>query len=126
MPREVVPSPIPTPVKPSRSALPVAVSAAAPRSTGQPQVSYTPGSDFGAGLSFLKSNGAYQKINAVSFCSDFTEPAPADPRLIVTKTVTTAADTTCADDVNELEVAAEERGKWRGARAAEGAGLENR
>jgi len=67
---------------------------------------YNPGSDYGAGLGFRKSNGSYQKVNAVSFCSDFTEPAPAEPRLVVTKTVTVAADTTCAEDVNELEVAA--------------------
>ena len=68
--------------------------------------SYTPGSDFGAGLGFLKSNGTYQKVNSVSFCSDFAEPAPDVPRLIVTKTVTTAADDTCSSDTDSLDTGA--------------------
>lgn len=65
---------------------------------------YSPGSDYGAGLAFKKANGNFQKINSVSFCSDFTEPAPDVPRLVVTKTVTMAADTICASGTDSLDI----------------------
>ena len=49
--------------------------------------SYSPGSSYGEGTAFLKSNGSIQKINDIYFCSDFSAP-PADvPRLSLTKTV---------------------------------------
>ena len=69
---------------------------------------YFTGSDYGVGIGFLKSNGSYQKINSISFCTDFDDPVADVPRLVVTKTVTTAADATCSESVNELEIAAGE------------------
>lgn len=41
--------------------------------------SYTPGSEVGEGLGFLKKNSEIQKMNAVSFCSDFKQPASTSP-----------------------------------------------
>jgi len=69
---------------------------------------YTPGSSFGEGLIFRKTNGGNQKINALFFCSDFTQPPPDVPRLIVTKTVTTEDDDTCSESVDSLEIGAGE------------------
>ena len=54
--------------------------------------SYAPGSEFGAGLIFEKSNSDFQKITSISFCSNFVEPAQAEPRLVVTKTVKKIVD----------------------------------
>ena len=67
---------------------------------------YTPGSDFGEGLIFRKANGSNQKVNAMFFCSDFTQPLPDVPRLIVDKTVTTTADDTCSSSTDLLNVSA--------------------
>jgi uncharacterized repeat protein (TIGR01451 family) len=49
--------------------------------------SYSPGSSYGVGTAFLKSNGSIQKINDIYFCSDFQAPPASLPRLSLTKTV---------------------------------------
>ena len=65
--------------------------------------SYSPGSTYGAGTAFLKTNGAIQKINGIYFCSDFLAP-PADvPRLSLTKTVMAEGGTCGSDDVDLLD-----------------------
>jgi uncharacterized repeat protein (TIGR01451 family) len=65
--------------------------------------SYSPGSTFGAGTAFLKSNGSIQKINDIYFCSDFLAP-PADvPRLSLTKTVMAKGGTCGVNDVDLLD-----------------------
>lgn len=66
--------------------------------------SYTPGSDFGAGLGFLKSNGSIQKMNDIYFCSDFIGPPPAVSRLVLTKTITKAGGVCGVDDSATLTV----------------------
>jgi hypothetical protein len=48
---------------------------------------YTPGANYDTGLAFLKSNGSYQKVNDIFFCSDFVAPPPAYARLVLSKTV---------------------------------------
>jgi hypothetical protein len=55
---------------------------------------YAPGSDFGAGLIFEKSNNTNQKVGGIEVCSDFIQPPPEEPRLILRKTVskTVSAD----------------------------------
>jgi hypothetical protein len=71
---------------------------------------YVPGSDFGNGLIFEKSNGSNQKVNGVSVCSDFSEPPPSEPRLILEKTVTRTvtadpvADCATAQDLIDVNV----------------------
>ena len=76
---------------------------------------YVPGSNFGSGLIFEKSNGANQKVNGVSVCSDFSEPPPSEPRLILKKTVTRtvtadpAADCATAQDLIDINVGDEVR-----------------
>ncbi|MCK5383683.1 MAG: hypothetical protein KAJ65_07945 [Gammaproteobacteria bacterium] len=65
---------------------------------------FTPGSDFGEGLAFLKSNDSLQKINGISFCSDFIGPVQAVSRLVLTKTITTESGTCGADDAATLTV----------------------
>lgn len=82
--------------------------------------SYTPGSDFGVGLAFLKRNNWYylkrsrrfKKITRISFCSDFTDPAPAQPRLVVNETVTTENGVCGEDDVEILNVNSGETVKY--------------
>ena len=68
--------------------------------------SYTPGEDNDSGLAFLKSNGSYQKVNDIYFCSDFTAPPPALSKLILSKTVMLEGGTCGQDDVEVLEVGA--------------------
>jgi hypothetical protein len=64
---------------------------------------YTPGSSYGVGTAFLKSNGDIQKIAAVYFCSDFQAP-PADvPRLSLKKTVMAQGGTCGVNDVDLLD-----------------------
>lgn len=65
---------------------------------------YTPGSAFGIGLGFLKSNGGIQKINGISFCSDFIGPVQEISRLVLTKTITTESGTCGVDDATTLAV----------------------
>lgn len=69
---------------------------------------YVPGSNFGSGLIFEKNNGSNQKVNGMSVCSDFVEPPPSEPRLILKKTVTktVSADPVadCADSQDLIEV----------------------
>jgi len=69
---------------------------------------YVPGSDFGSGLIFEKSNGGNQKVNGVSVCSDFVEPLPSEPRLILKKTATKTVSedpvADCATAVDLIEV----------------------
>lgn len=69
-------------------------------------VLYPPGSNFGQGIIFQKSESPvrYQKVNRLYFCSDFFQPAPDVPRLILTKTVTTEDDDTCSSSVDALDV----------------------
>jgi len=65
--------------------------------------SYSPGSNYGAGTAFLKSNNSIQKINDIYFCSDFSAP-PADvPRLSLTKTVMAKGGTCGVNDVDLLD-----------------------
>jgi len=66
--------------------------------------SYTPGVDFDAGLAFLKSNGTYQKVNDIYFCSDFTAPPPALAKIVLSKTVMLSGGTCGVDDVEVLDV----------------------
>jgi hypothetical protein len=65
---------------------------------------YTPGSSFGAGTAFLKSNNQYAKISDIYFCSDFQAPPPAVPRLSVNKTVMAKGGTCGVNDVDLLDV----------------------
>jgi hypothetical protein len=66
--------------------------------------SYSPGSTHGDGTAFLKSNGSYQKLNDIYFCSDFDAP-PADvPRLSLNKTVMAKGGTCGVNDVELLDV----------------------
>jgi hypothetical protein len=67
---------------------------------------YPPGAGSGEGMIFQKSVDPvrYQKVNKLFFCSDFDQPAPDVPRLVVTKTVTTESDTTCSSSVESLDV----------------------
>lgn len=69
---------------------------------------YTPGSAFGEGLIFRKTNGSNQKVGKLYFCSDFAEPPPDVPRLIVTKKVTTEDDDTCSAGTDSLDIGAGE------------------
>ena len=64
---------------------------------------YTPGSSYGAGTAFLKSNGDIQKIAAVYFCSDFQAPLPDVPRLSLIKTVMAQGGTCGVNDVDLLD-----------------------
>jgi len=66
--------------------------------------SYTPGSDYGLGLAFLKSNGSVQKMNDIYFCSDFIGPPAGVSRLVLTKTVTRASGACGVDDSATLTV----------------------
>ena len=66
--------------------------------------SYTPGSNVGAGLGFLKNNGSIQKMNDIYFCSDFIGPPPSISRLVLSKTVTRADGTCGTDDAATLSV----------------------
>jgi hypothetical protein len=74
--------------------------------------SYTPGSDFGAGLAFLKSNGAIQKMNDIYFCSDFIGPPATVSRLVLSKTVTRASGVCGVDDSATLTVDTGEEVKY--------------
>lgn len=69
---------------------------------------YAPGSDFGEGLIFRKTNGSGQKVNKLFFCSDFIQPLTGEPRLIVTKTVTTSTGSCSNPDTStdSLEIGA--------------------
>jgi hypothetical protein len=73
---------------------------------------YTPGSDFGIGVGFLKSNGTIQKINGISFCSDFIGPVQEISRLVLTKTITTESGTCGVDDAVTLTVETGESVKY--------------
>jgi len=73
---------------------------------------YTPGSDFGDGLGFLKTNNTVQKMNGIFFCSDFIGPVPAVSRLVLTKTVTTGSGTCGVDDSTTLAVETGESVKY--------------
>ncbi len=66
--------------------------------------SYTPGQNTDTGLAFLKSNGSYQKVNDIYFCSDFTAPPPALARFVLSKTVMRSGGTCGVDDVEVLDV----------------------
>lgn len=66
--------------------------------------SYTPGASSDSGMAFLKSNGQYQKVNDIYFCSDFTAPPPALARLVLGKTVMRSGGTCGVDDVEVLEI----------------------
>ena len=66
--------------------------------------SYTPGQNSDSGLAFLKSNGTYQKVNDIFFCSDFTAPPPALAKIVLSKTVMLSGGTCGVDDVEVLEV----------------------
>jgi len=66
--------------------------------------SYTPGEVSDTGLGFLKSNGTYQKVNDIYFCSDFTAPPPALAHFVLSKTVMRAGGTCGVDDVEVLDV----------------------
>ena len=76
---------------------------------------YVPGSSSGSGLIFEKNNGDNQKVNGVFVCSDFAEPPPAEPRLILKKTVTRTvtadpvADCATARDLIDINVGDEVR-----------------
>jgi hypothetical protein len=65
--------------------------------------SYSPGSSYGEGTAFLKSNGSIQKIGAIYFCSDFQAPPPAVPRLSLSKTVMAEGGTCGINDVDLLD-----------------------
>ena len=64
---------------------------------------YTPGSSYGVGTAFRKTNNTYQKISKIYFCSDFQAPPPAVPRLSVNKTVMAKGGTCGVDDVDLLD-----------------------
>lgn len=64
--------------------------------------SYTPGEGGDTGLGFQKSNGSYQKVNGLFFCSDFAAPPPSVPRLTLRKTVMLAGGSCGIDDVENL------------------------
>ena len=66
--------------------------------------SYTPGESSDIGLAFLKSNGTYQKVNDLFFCSDFTAPPPALATIVLSKTVMPSGGTCGVDDVEVLDV----------------------
>lgn len=66
--------------------------------------SYTPGKSFDFGLGFLKSNGSYQKVNGIFFCSDFAAPPPSVPQLTLSKTVMLADGTCRTNDVENLSL----------------------
>lgn len=84
---------------------------------------YVPGSDFGTGLAFQKSNGSVQKMGSISLCSDFIEPITGTPRLLLKKTVTTADDETCSSSSELLEVKAGDSVKYCYSLENVGAGL---
>jgi len=66
--------------------------------------SYTPGESSDMNLGFLKSNGSYQKVNDIFFCSDFTAPPPALAKIVLSKTVMASGGTCGVDDVEVLDV----------------------
>jgi uncharacterized repeat protein (TIGR01451 family) len=65
--------------------------------------SYSPGSSFGSGTAFLKSNGSYQKINDIYFCADFSAPPPQLPRLSLKKTVMAQGGTCGVNDADLID-----------------------
>jgi len=65
---------------------------------------YTTGAAWDTGMGFQKSNGNYQRVSDIFFCSDFTAPPPALALVVMSKTVMPSEGTCGTDDVEVLEI----------------------
>jgi hypothetical protein len=65
---------------------------------------YNPGARRDSGMGFQKTNGSYQKVNDIFFCSDFIAPPPAEALVIMSKTVMPEGGDCSVDGVEVLEI----------------------